>query len=42
MTYTLDLSTEFEMLQAKAEAALNGYRYLALKTLTGWTVRYWR
>jgi len=42
MTYTLDVSTEFQMLQAKAEAALAGYRYLAIKCATGWVVRYWR
>lgn len=42
MTYTLDCSTEFEMLQAKAEVALKGYRYLALREGIGWVLRYWK
>ena len=38
MTYTLDCATPFELLQAKAELALQGYRYVAI----GLTLRYWR
>lgn len=35
--HTLDCSTEFELLQAKAEIAEKGYRYVAI----GLVLRYW-
>lgn len=40
--HTLDCATEFEMLEAKHQAALGGYRYLALRDGSGWVVRYWK
>lgn len=36
--YTLDCGTAFELLQAKADIAERGYRYVAI----GLTLRYWR
>ncbi len=36
--HTLDCETEFELLQAKADIAERGYRYLSI----GLTLRYWR
>lgn len=42
MSYTLDCPTEFEMLEAKHQAAMNGYYYLALRAANGWVVRYWK
>jgi len=38
MTYTLDCSTPFELLQAKADIGERGYRYVAI----GLTLRYWK
>lgn len=38
MTYTIKCQSEFGVLQAKANAAALGYRYVAI----GRTVLYWR
>lgn len=38
MTHTIKCQSEFGVLQAKADVAAQGYRYVAI----GLTVRYWR